>query len=99
TRSTRDWSSDVCSSDLCRRVEIAIARQDMVDLEEVVRRDAETLDQRTLDRLRYFRETDLIILAFQHVDLCERHVGLLLKCRAGRSEERRVGTERVSRGW
>src|SRR5260370_14893094 len=59
-----------------------MARQDIVDLEEVVRRDAETLDQRPLDRLRYFGETDLVILAFQRVDLCERHVGLPLKCRA-----------------
>src|SRR5260370_16340264 len=71
-------------SEECRRVEVAIARQDIVDLEEVVRWDTETLDQRTLDRLRYFGETNLIILAFQHVDLCERHVGLPLKCRARR---------------
>src|SRR5260370_40290535 len=69
-------------SEECRRVEVAIARQDIVDLEEVVRWDTETLDQRTLDRLRYFGETDLIILAFQHMDLCERHVGLPLKGRA-----------------
>ncbi len=62
-------------------MEVAIARQDMVDLEKVVRRDPETFDQRTLDRLRYFAETNLIILTFQHVYLCERHVGLLLKCR------------------
>src|SRR6266446_81189 len=71
-------------SEECRRVEVAIARRDIVDLEEVVRWDTETLDQRTLDRLRYFGKTNLIILAFQHVDLCERHVGLPLKCRARR---------------
>jgi hypothetical protein len=53
----------------------------MVDLEKVVRRDTETFDQRALDCLRYFAETNFIILTFQHVYLCERHVGLLLKCR------------------
>src|SRR5258708_17912064 len=69
-----------------RRVEVAIARQDIVDLEEVVRWDTETLDQRTLDRLRYFGETNLIILAFQHVNFGGRDVCLPLKpfARAGR---------------
>jgi hypothetical protein len=57
-----------------RRVEIAIARQDVMDLKEVVGRDAENLDQRILNCLRHFSETGFVILAFEHVDFCERHV-------------------------
>src|SRR5580704_5670340 len=45
-----------------------------MDLKEVVGWDAENLDQRILNRLRHFPETGVVILAFEHVDFCERHV-------------------------
>src|SRR5437879_8389012 len=57
---------------------VAIARQDVMDLKEVVGRDAENLDQRILDRLRYFPETGLVVLTFEHMEFCERHVAVSL---------------------
>jgi hypothetical protein len=57
-----------------RRMAIAVARQDVMDLKEVVGWDAENLDQRILNRLRHFPETGVVILTFEHVDFCERQV-------------------------
>src|SRR5258706_7853987 len=55
-------------------MQISVARQDVMDLKEIVGRHAENLDQRILNRRRHFPETGLVILAFEHVNLCERHV-------------------------
>ena len=61
-----------------RRMAIAVARQDVMNLKEVVGWDAENLDQRILNRLRHFPETGVVILTFEHVDFRERHVLLSL---------------------
>ena len=57
---------------------VAIARQDVMDLKEVVGWNAENLDQRILNRLRHFPEAGVVILTFEHVDFRERHVLLSL---------------------
>src|ERR1700730_17167964 len=55
-------------------MQIPIARQGVMDLKEVLGRHAENLDQRILDRRRHFADAGRVILTFEHVDFCERHV-------------------------
>src|SRR5271166_5914971 len=55
-------------------MEIAIAREDVVDLEKIVGRNVEHGDQRGLNGFRHLYETGVIILPLQHVDLGKRHV-------------------------
>src|SRR3954447_534848 len=87
----------VCLPEERRRVEVAVARQHVVDLEEVVGRDAEDLDQGVLDRPRHFPETGRVILALEHVDLCERHgvvsfsAGIPPRGRPGAGGDRTLG--------
>src|SRR5271166_3272230 len=57
-----------------RRMEIATAWEDVVDLEKIVGRNAEYSDQRGLNGFRHLSETGVVILPLQHVDLGERHV-------------------------
>src|SRR6266850_4565966 len=57
------------------RVQEALARQLVDDLEEVVRRDLQDADQRLLHRLRQSSEAGLVVAAFEHMDFCEGHAG------------------------
>src|SRR5258707_11679667 len=50
------------------RMEELAARQNMNDLEEVFRRNAQCADQPVLHRAGYFAETSLVVLSFEHVD-------------------------------
>src|SRR5437868_9882850 len=84
TRSKRDWSSDVCSSDLDvarspRRDQLAHFRLLGVDV---------------LQRLR----EEMILVAQRHVIKARELVVDRLQALHGRSEERRVGKEWRSRG-
>src|SRR5882762_2805988 len=55
------------------RVQEALARQLVDDLEEVVRRNLQDADQRLLHRLRQLAETALVVLTFEDMNLCEWH--------------------------
>src|SRR5207249_9600020 len=78
TRSKRDWSSDVCSSDLSTNV---ANRSFYADTEL----NASLWDEGTARALR-------VALFGEHLDVDTA----ALDARAARSEERRVGKERVS---
>src|SRR3546814_9149408 len=80
-----DWSSDVCSSDLLRRIKV-FGRSDTASMHRD-RTIAETFQQR-IDRLCVRRVGRDIINA--EIDECGR------KDEQERSEERRVGKECVS---
>src|SRR3546814_11116070 len=92
-----DWSSDVCSSDLCllfRKPELGLQA---VDLRQFIVRD-DLVGQRLLDRppeLPAFCECkhapSLLLLRCRQTQNNETAAGLAL-----RSEERRVGKECVS---
>src|SRR5207245_5837941 len=91
TRCYRDWSSDVCSSDLGRtsNPQTALANllaRDALYTEEV-ERQAATLQ---LTRIQ--------VNGSASVDELAKHVAQCLGIRRRRSEERRVGKECRSRG-
>src|SRR5207249_7462684 len=94
TRSKRDWSSDVCSSDLELRLEALVVRKADLDRaravnDVVVRDDVTGLvdDEAGAERALRLRRPERI---------AEEGIGRLLELR---SEERRVGKEcRVGRG-
>src|SRR5262249_7393709 len=57
-----------------RRVQELASRQDVDDLEEVVRRNAERAHQSILNGRRHLAETSLVVLSFEDVDLGDRHL-------------------------
>src|SRR5204863_4515468 len=81
TRSLRDWSSDVCSSDL-RIYGTAFFTQEELEAWLKQREEAEKRDHRRLGR-----ELDLFSIQEEYGQ------GLVLWHPKGRSEERRVGKE------
>src|SRR5690606_40065076 len=89
TRFSRDWSSDVCSSDLNFPTEGIIATFFIFSMEadRVTRRNAVPV-----------RNAVTITVTRYAVDLEHQHTTLaVLVARGHRSEERRVGKERRSR--
>src|SRR5690606_40701429 len=93
TRFSRDWSSDVCSSDLAR---VASHRVWAVAAEGVLKGAAETVGLRTLG------QQPLILLNddFALTRLLRRHFARAdIEPRIARSEERRVGKEWRWGGW
>src|SRR5262245_26246623 len=64
-----------------RRVQELASRQDVNDLEEVVRRNAQRAHQSILNRRRHLAETSLVVLSFEDVDLGDRHLHVLSKAR------------------
>src|SRR6266446_7377334 len=63
------------------RVQELASRQDVNDLEEVVRRNAQRAHQSILNRRRHLAETSLVVLSFEDVDLGDRHLHVLSKAR------------------
>src|SRR5699024_11903410 len=95
TRSKRDWSSDVCSSDLMIRLYSLISNLSQVlepsphgDLRVVMRRCL--VGRRTGPRASRFR----VLAASTNLVHTESKDG-----GTGRSEERRVGKERICVVW
>src|SRR5262252_10141129 len=62
-----------------RRVQELASRQDVNDLEEVVRRNAQRAHQSILNCRRHLAETSLVVLSFEDVDLGDRHLHVLSK--------------------
>src|SRR5206468_4414745 len=89
TRSDRDWSSDVCSSDL------PCGRRRLVRLLESANRGASIGDGE--QRRERSRNDDGPTTASVHRSLQIRHNYSTLSGRYRRSEERRVGKEWISR--
>src|SRR5699024_12172370 len=96
TRSKRDWSSDVCSSDL--------------EGESIVNREIN--DQSFLSvkkgTVLLNEENQLVIMLNDHQSLssypqlgtiASYHIDKLAQKKQGRSEERRVGKERRRKSW
>src|SRR5690606_41170582 len=83
TRFSRDWSSDVCSSDL-DPLESRLVERSRAELSE----QKETLS--VVQRYAYYHE-DVLFSAIQRI------IGESLEQPPGRSEERRVGKECRSR--
>src|SRR5207253_8541977 len=95
TRWPRDWSSDVCSSDLCARypalgrARTPILVGELADRGEAPAALARELRESVLER--FHRGIARMILR-RHVGRVEQHERI-----PARSEERRVGIERA--GW
>src|SRR5699024_11772981 len=92
TRSKRDWSSDVCSSDLCcfciKHTETVV----MLGGKEQVFKPAFLCKLCPLIRTEFDRikcPVCIDILFLERFDICPVYISL----RPGRSEERRVGKE------
>src|SRR5207249_7392492 len=92
TRSKRDWSSDVCSSDLLAAIDGLLARRAALD-ERLSLLAAEPDHWPTVARLRCFRGIETLsalVLQLEVGDFARfQRPGQL----AARSEERRVGKE------
>src|SRR5207247_3646281 len=86
TRSTRDWSSDVCSSDL---IDVAVFTFDPDRRLRLVNRTGENLLGQPMDKLLGRSAGELGLAACYDVDQDEP----LTLSFPGRSEERRVGKE------
>src|ERR1043166_629294 len=54
-------------------MDIAIARQDIVDLKQVIRRETQDIDQSILNRPRHFPKTGIVVPTFEHMDFCDWH--------------------------
>src|SRR5207302_6633522 len=97
TRFSRDWSSDVCSSDLerflLRRISI-FAGGFSLDAAETVCADALVPKQDVLDLLSHLVEKSLVT-----TDKVESEARYSLLDMVQRSEERRVGKGYRSGGW
>src|SRR5206468_7343560 len=92
TRSDRDWSSDVCSSDLC--VEILFLSYSRGQV-------GETRIDSPLAVSYYFAETHPFVLRFDgdHAPAVIAFAPVATVGSGERSEERRVGKGGRSRGW
>src|SRR5207302_5268026 len=95
TRFSRDWSSDVCSSDLFDRVSrapavIAGLKDDRAESAEDVRREIAQAHERA-------REVFASLATVVDPRAQEDRVRITPGLRASRSEERRVGKERRAR--
>src|SRR5207247_5448611 len=73
----RDFKHDevvgVFHSEKRRRVQEAVARKLMDDLEEVVRGNLQHADQRLLNGRGHVGETLLVVSTFEHMNFCEWH--------------------------
>src|SRR5699024_11784815 len=99
TRSKRDWSSDVCSSDLdyLTGLEQSIEGSDKVEIVEEL--TYEVTDDSIDSQITVLADSGANVL-FNAVSQPHLTVAALQKARdLGRSEERRVGKEGGSRGW
>src|SRR5206468_10009299 len=99
TRSDRDWSSDVCSSDLSRQArELSYCR--LPDRAANATKKPEKLVLRLANSTRSFPCVCVRLLAFQHDELrAFRRAVKQEQAFIERSEERRVGNECRSRVW
>src|SRR5207249_7420491 len=90
TRSKRDWSSDVCSSDLVARVHVVENRVEVVAFLHAVRREL-AYELGVLDAFAVL----IVFAGLRGIDPAPVVHQLLRKIRrqAFRSEERRVGKE------
>src|SRR5690606_41171531 len=87
TRFSRDWSSDVCSSDLAADMEVVTTSPELEALRKTLLEMVVSENPRLeVDPLRSFSSQELSLLA-QHYAVTPR------------SEERRVGKECGSRRW
>src|SRR5260370_19404291 len=67
----------------------------MMDLEEVVGRNAEDLNERVLNRLRQLADACTVVLTFEQVDFGERHdLGSLSKLSGGGGRSGLLGGQR-----
>src|SRR5699024_11513266 len=87
TRSKRDWSSDVCSSDLLTELEISMFINEIT--ESAVTGNIVSAFERTAEKIREYPHCDRLIYLAATV---------LNSSLALRSEERRVGKQRRA-GW
>src|SRR5699024_11219163 len=93
TRSKRDWSSDVCSSDLERR-----PNQNFLTEENIIKIVDAYKDRKDIDKFTYLasfeeiKENDFNLNIPRYVDTFEEEPPV------DRSEERRVGKECRTRG-
>src|SRR5207249_8569723 len=86
TRSKRDWSSDVCSSDLAKADPVEFRLRHL----HVARARIVEMAQPELDRIGLRRHCQLVheTLDREHVRSEERRVGKECKCRMGRAQEK-----------
>src|SRR5206468_4536657 len=98
TRSDRDWSSDVCSSDLVRCVVTwaAVATFDRCD--EETKRAWREQGFLLVHNARTGQDLRLGATALADLEQNRTRLDLLAACRRLRSEERRVGKE-GREGW
>src|SRR5207247_3386240 len=91
TRSTRDWSSDVCSSDL------TAARAGVASLEHM----SGVVEAAARNPAPYFRAHDLFLAGWtlEEEGWAALDSATLARTARARSEERRVGKEGASRWW
>src|SRR6478672_13930986 len=82
TRSDRDWSSDVCSSDLCDRAVEAELAQDREAGQRVMRNGADRADRKSG-------------VEGKSVDLGGRRIIKKKRCRTAAGEPRRAGQARL----
>src|SRR5207247_6222130 len=97
TRSTRDWSSDVCSSDLefdpLHPLRVAVLGPKTANADAFL----EAVDK--ADAAIRWLSSNVDLVAIGHLEMFLPHdVDLDLLDEARRSEERRVGKERRARG-
>src|SRR5690606_40342233 len=95
TRFSRDWSSDVCSSDLAR-----FTREEGCDFAQF---DSK-VQQGVLRQIPYFSTLRTLLHCFQNcsvnlVRYCFFITSSMRSSRTARSEERRVGKESRYGGW
>src|SRR5690606_40480422 len=89
TRFSRDWSSDVCSSDLLREVREVADRITVIRLGQVVGEASPTASNEELASLMVGRAVELTV---------QKNAPTLGDESLVRSEERRVGKEWSTRG-
>src|SRR5690606_40663718 len=89
TRFSRDWSSDVCSSDLTDEQAAARKAAEV----EVLRATLKAADD------EHARAREAMTRAHEEARAAEARLEAARAEREGRSEERRVGKERRPRGW
>src|SRR5699024_11401366 len=96
TRSKRDWSSDVCSSDLhaflgIEKTALTSGKKIREDAERTQKEQREQIEKTNESLKEYFAQFDSGNLA--------KAAGDMYLIGNARSEERRVGEEWSDRGW
>src|SRR5690606_39431961 len=96
TRFSRDWSSDVCSSDL-KVLPFRVTKRAYVLPEHktaVLLKHGQVLDERCMNKCRDFQQYEFLLPLLKHICHCKTGIGTFIE---ERSEERRVGKGRGCR--